>query len=95
MKTINTKPQSLKTALLTTSIVALFTAGSAAYAGNEEDKAKRMYVDPVTGETKEATKLLSEMTDTEKALLSNEEYRVLKELEMKLQEGQQQEAADE
>jgi hypothetical protein len=67
---------------------AILLAGSVtglAWAQTPESKdANRTYVDPVTGEKKVATKLLSEMTDTEKALLSNEEYRALKELEKKL-----------
>ena len=78
--------QQLRKTLLAATLVAAMAMASQAYAGDEKQKAKRMYVDPVTGETKQATKLLSEMTDTEKALLSNEEYRALKELEAKLEE---------
>lgn len=76
--------QPMKKILLTSSLFALLAFGGANALEAGADKAKRAYVDPVTGETKQANKLLSEMTDTEKALLSNEEYRALKELEVKL-----------
>lgn len=76
--------QVLKKALLVTSMTALMSvAAQTAHAG-DENKDQRMYVDPVTGETKHAAKLLSEMTDAEKALLSNEEYQALKDLEARL-----------
>jgi len=78
------KTQLIKKTLLTNSLIALFALTSANAIEANAEKVDRSYVDPITGETKQATKLLSEMTDTEKALLSNEEYRALKELEAKL-----------
>lgn len=78
------KTQPLKTALLTTSLMAMFAFGAINANEGGAKKAERMYTDPITGEAKYAEKLLSEMSDTEKALLSNEEYRALKELEAKL-----------
>ena len=73
----------LKKTLLATSLVALFSIGSMSSFA-EEIEADRSYIDPVTGEDKQAMKLLSEMTDEEKAVLSNEEYKSLKDLEDKL-----------
>ncbi len=79
---MNTQP--LKKTLLTTSLIALFAVAGANAIEDAAEKVDRSYIDPITGETKQAVKLLSEMTDTEKALLSNEEYRALKDLEAKL-----------
>ena len=52
----------LKKTLLATSLVALFSIGSMSSFA-EEIEADRSYIDPVTGEVKQAMKLLSEMTD--------------------------------
>jgi len=73
----------LKKTLLATSLVALFSIGSTSSFA-EQTEAERSYTDPLTGEVKHAVKLLSEMTDEEKAVLSNEEYKSLKDLEDKL-----------
>jgi len=78
---LNTKQ--LKKTLLATSLVALFSIGATSSFA-EQTEADRSYVDPVTGEVKQAEKLLSEMSDEEKAILSNEEYKALKELEDKM-----------
>ncbi|MBX2848417.1 MAG: hypothetical protein KTR16_08855 [Acidiferrobacterales bacterium] len=80
--------QSLKKTLLVSALSSLFVLNAANALEATEKNAERMYTDPVTGEVKYAKKLLSEMTDTEKALLSNEEYRALKELEAKLKKEQ-------
>ncbi len=82
--------QPLRKILLSSSLIMMMAVSSAYALEATSDKAKRTYVDPVTGETKQAVKLLSEMTDTEKALLSNEEYRALKELEAKLKTAEEQ-----
>jgi len=73
----------LNKTLLTTSLAAILSVG-ALNACAEQAAEPKVYVDPVTGEVKEAPKMLSEMTDEEKALLSNEEYIALKELEDKV-----------
>jgi hypothetical protein len=66
-------------------IAAMTLAGSqVAFAGSTPTGEDRQYVDPLTGEVKQATKLLSEMTDAERSALSNEEYKALKDLEDKL-----------
>lgn len=75
---LNTKQ--FKKTLLASSLVALFSLGTAASFAQEAG-AEPSYVDSATGEVKQATKLLSEMTDQEKSLLSNEEYTALQELE--------------
>lgn len=69
--------------LLTTSLAAILSVG-ALNACAQDAQEPKVYVDPVTGEVKDAPKMLSEMTDEEKALLSNEEYKALKELEDKI-----------
>lgn len=74
----------IKKTLLATSIITLFSIGATSSFAEQVDAEKRTYLDPVTGEVKQATKLLSEMTDEEKAVLSNEEYKALKELEDKI-----------
>jgi len=69
---------------LMTLIFASAASISVASAGSDlKESEKALYKDPVTGEVKEAKKMLSEMTDAEKATLSNEEYKALKDLEMK------------
>lgn len=95
MKSLSIKNQHLKKTLLATGLVAVMAIASVSHAGDKKDQDKRMYIDPVTGESKEAVKLLSEMTDTEKALLSNEEYRALKELETRLEQEAKQKASGE
>lgn len=79
---LNTKQ--FKKTLLATSLIALFSIGATSSFAEQTGADARSYVDPVTGEVKQATKLLSEMTDEEKAVLSNEEYKALKELEDKI-----------
>jgi len=73
----------LKKTLLATSLIALFSVGATSSFAQDAG-ADRSYVDPVTGEVRTAEKLLSEMSDEEKAVLSNEEYKALKELEDKM-----------
>jgi len=63
--------------LLTTSLAAIFSVGAINGFAEQTDVQPKVYVDPVTGEVKEAPKLLSEMTDEEKATLSNEEYKLV------------------
>ena len=55
-------------------------AASSAYAMEEEQPSK-IYIDPVTGEVVEYQKLLSEMTEEEKAKLSLDEMKKLQEIE--------------
>ncbi len=74
----------LKTAIFSTGLITLMTVGTANAFEISEGEVSHTYLDPITGEVKEAQKLLSEMSDTEKALLSNDEYLALKELEAKL-----------
>jgi len=78
------KTQLLKKTILTTGLISLLTIGSAHAIEEAGKDIDRSYVDPITGETKQAEKLLSEMSDTEKALLSNEEYQALKDLEARI-----------
>lgn len=50
----------------------------------DKDKRPITYVDPATGEVKETNKLLSEMSEAEKAQLTNDEIKALEELELNL-----------
>ncbi len=81
--------QLLKKTLLTTGLISLLSLGAQQAVAGDENHDNRIYIDPVTGEEKVAAKLLSEMTDAEKALLSNEEYQALKDLEAKLKAAQE------
>lgn len=72
--------------LLATSIAALLSLASGSALAEDAEGANKIYVDPVTGEVKEAPKLLSEMTAEEKAKLSDEEYKSLKGIEAQLKE---------
>ncbi|RBP51310.1 hypothetical protein [Arenicella xantha] len=70
--------------LLATCLATLLAVGSGSVYAEQSDKMQRTYVDPLTGEVKQADKLLSEMTEAERSALSNEEYKALKDLEEKL-----------
>jgi hypothetical protein len=69
------------TALLATSIASALALGSASVFAQEDDSKLKTYTDPVSGELKVAPKLLSEMTEEEKALLTDDERAYLKEVE--------------
>ena len=64
---------------------AIAFVGVAAADTSSKDSKKALYKDPVTGEMKEAKKMPSQMSDAEKASLSNEEYKALKDLEMEVE----------
>jgi len=79
----------LSKTLLTTSIAAVMALSSAAaLAQNEGDSKLKTYTDPVSGELKVAPRLLSEMSETEKAALSKEEVEFLKEIEAQIKKEQ-------
>lgn len=61
---------------------ALFTSASFA---EEEAQAPSTTVDPLTGEITEAPQLLSNMSEEEKAKLSDEEIKALEDLEASLE----------
>jgi len=63
----------LSKTLLTTSVAATMALSSAiALAQAEDDSKLKTYTDPVTGELKVAPRLLSEMSEAEKAALRKE-----------------------
>ena len=66
--------------LLSTSIAIAIALASATVIA-QDDSAMKTYTDPVSGELKVAPKLLSEMTEQEKAALSQEEVKYLQEIE--------------
>ena len=66
--------------LLSTSIAIALALASATVIA-QDDSAMKTYTDPVSGELKVAPKLLSEMTEQEKAALSQEEVKYLQEIE--------------
>ncbi|GHA01346.1 hypothetical protein GCM10008090_08100 [Arenicella chitinivorans] len=74
----------LKRHLATAALAAITLIGAHAASAGAPNTEDRRYVDPRTGEVKHAAKLLSEMTDAERSALSNEEYKVLKDLEENL-----------
>lgn len=67
--------------LLTTTLALALTVGSTVAYAQADDSQLKTYTDPVSGELKVAPKLLSEMTEEEKALLSNDERAYLEEVE--------------
>ncbi|MBL4671479.1 MAG: hypothetical protein JKX81_04395 [Arenicella sp.] len=72
--------------LLTTSVAAVMALSSAvALAQPADDSRLNTYTDPVTGELKIAPKLLSQMTEAEKAALSAEEVKFLKDIEAQIE----------
>ena len=82
-----TKP--LSKILLTTSIAAAMALTSAAtFAQAEDDSKLRTYTDQTTGELKVAPRLLSEMSEAEKAALSKEEVQFLKDIEAQIKKEQ-------
>lgn len=71
--------------LIASSIATVMTLSSAlAIAQLEQSTKVRTYTDPVSGELRVAPKLLSQMTEQEKAALSKEEQKTLKEIEAQL-----------
>lgn len=79
----------LSKTLLITSIAAVMALSSAvAFAQAGDDSKLKTYTDPVSGELKVAPRLLSEMSDAEKASLTNEEKQFLEEIEAQIKEQQ-------
>lgn len=71
--------------LRNTLITITLSAISAMSFAEPADRTPKTYTDPVSGELKIAPKLLSEMTESEKAALSPDEKRFLKEIEAQIQ----------
>lgn len=67
--------------MLSSTVIGLMSISSIHANETSESVADSSYIDPISSEIKESEKRLSDMTDAEKALLSNEEYTALKELE--------------
>lgn len=84
---MNTTTRLTKT-LLSASIAAALALASATATAQEDSTAMKTYTDPVSGELKVAPKLLSEMTEEEKAALSEEEVKYLQEIEGLVQKEQ-------
>ena len=75
----------LSKTLLTTSIAAAMALSSAVtFAQVDADSEVKTYTDPMTGELKVAPRLLSEMSEAEKAILSEEEKQFLEDLEAQI-----------
>ena len=77
-------PKPLTKTLLAATFVALFSMGATTSFAEKNDQQRKVYTDPVTGEVKQAPKLLSQMTNEEKAQLSDQEYKALKDLEAEI-----------
>ncbi len=79
----------LSKTLLTTSIAAVMALSSTiSLAQSEDDSKLKTYTDPVSGELKVAPRLLSEMSEAEKAALSKEEVKFLEEIEAQIKKEQ-------
>jgi len=79
----------LSKTLLTTSIAAAMALSSTiSLAQSEDDSKLKTYTDPVSGELKVAPRLLSEMSEAEKAALSKEEVKFLEEIEAQIKKEQ-------
>lgn len=75
----------LSKTLLSTSVAAVLAlTASVAIAQIEDDSALKTYTDPVTGELKVAPKLISQMSEAEKAQLSAEERKLLEDIQKQL-----------
>jgi len=77
---MNTTKRIYKT-LLATSIASALALGSVSVFAQEDDSKLKTYTDPASGELKVAPKLLSEMTEQEKAILTDEERKYLEDIE--------------
>jgi len=82
--------------LLSTSIAAAVALSSTVVLAQGGDDSKlKTYTDPVSGELKVAPRLLSEMSEAEKATLSKEEKQFLEDIEAQiLKEEQEVEVAE-
>jgi hypothetical protein len=76
----------LRKILLTTSVATVIAlSGAVALAQPADDSRMSTYTDPVTGELKIAPELLSQMNEAEKAALSADEVKFLKEIEAQIE----------
>jgi hypothetical protein len=70
---------------LTTSIAGIMALSSATTFAEVEDNTKlKTYTDPTTGELKVAPRLLSEMNEAEKSMLSKQEKQFLEDIEAQI-----------
>ncbi len=81
---MNTTTRLAKT-LLSASLAAALALATATAIAQDDATAMKTYTDPVSGELKVAPRLLSEMTEEEKAALSQEEVKYLQEIEALVQ----------
>lgn len=89
MKTFSKKPRLTVFTLTAMALVGVANAAQPTLVDEEH-----MDKSAIVHEGLDTKKMLSEMTDSEKAALSNEEYQMLKELEMKKSELGAQELID-
>ena len=78
-----------KTILATSIATAMALSSAVGFAQDELDSTVKTYTDPMTGELKVAPRLLSEMSEAEKAALSEDEKKILKDIEAQIEKEKQ------
>ncbi len=79
----------LPNTLISSCIAATMAFSSLSFAQPDDSKLKT-YTDPISGELKVAPKLLSQMSEAEKAILTTEEKQILKKIEAQIMKEEQQ-----
>ena len=83
-------PTQLNKTLLSAGIASMLALNASNALAQEGATEIKTYVDPATGQLQVAPKLLSQMTDEEKATLNEEEVRYLEKIEKLVQEKEKQ-----
>ena len=83
-------PTQLNKTLLSAGIASMLAVSASNALAREGATEIKTYVDPATGQLQVAPKLLSQMTDEEKATLNEEEVRYLEKIEKLVQEKEKQ-----
>ena len=83
-------PTQLNKTLLSAGIASMLAVSASNALAQEGATEIKTYVDPATGQLQVAPKLLSQMTNEEKATLNEEEVRYLEKIEKLVQEKEKQ-----
>ena len=83
-------PTQLNKTLLSAGIASMLALNASNALAQEGAREIKTYVDPATGQLQVAPKLLSQMTNEEKATLNEEEVRYLEKIEKLVQEKEKQ-----
>lgn len=79
-------PTDLNKKLLSAAIAGVLALSATSALALEGESEIKTYIDPATGQIQVAPKLLSQMTEQEKAALNAEEVRYLEKIEMLVEE---------